>query len=317
MKYSIKFISFSLLAGLTISTSRCREPEPQLKFQQSKILIDFPSASAIAHSDNRFYIFGDDAPYLLILDSQYRTFDTLHFNKATTARLSKNEKPDIESAVIIPNASEKYLYALGSLSAPLRKTAFSFPLSNPVHWNQLDFTALAQKLAMLPELNIEGMTEVSSRLVLSNRANNTNRINKLLIFDRSLKDYSGAPDPKIIDLIIERKKVAGISDIFYLEEDDLLFFTASEEETANAIDDGLIGESYLGWISDFSNKLQESSISPGHLINLSEVNRIFSGQKVEGLHVKKQNGSYIFHMVSDNDNGFSRLYKLELGEEGL
>jgi hypothetical protein len=313
MKYSIKFISFSLLAGLTISTSSCREPEPQLKFLQSKILIDFPSASAIAFSDNRFYVFGDDAPFFLILDSQYRTFDTIHFSQDTTARLSKKEKPDIESAMIIPNDAGKYLHALGSLSTPERKTAYSIPLSNPRQWMQQEFTTLAQKLSMLPELNIEGMTEVRSRLVLSNRANNTNRVNKLLVFDSSLNHFSGAPDPKIIDLSMERKKVVGISDLFYLEEDDLLFFTASEEETANAIDDGLIGESYFGWISDFSKKLQMSSISPNQMINLSEVNRIFSGQKIEGLHVKKHNSSYTLHLVSDNDKGLSRLYKLEFG----
>ena len=265
MKYIIKFISCSLLAGLTISTSSCRDAEPQLRFLQSKILIDFPSASAIAHNDNRFYIFGDDAPYLLILDSQYRIFDTLHFSQATTVRLSKKEKPDIESAVVIRNKSGNYLYALGSLSTPERKTAFSFPLSNPGQWNQLDFATLALKLAKLPELNIEGMTEVKSQLVLSNRANNTNRVNKLLVFDSSLDHYSGATDPIIIDIILQRKKVAGISDIFYLEEDDLLFFTASEEETSNAIDDGMIGESYLGWISDFSKKLQETAITPNQL----------------------------------------------------
>ena len=53
------------------------------------------------------------------------------------------------------------------------------------------------------------------------------------------------------------------------------------------------------------------------LINLSEVHVDFRNEKIEGLCVEvAQENTLILHLISDNDNGESKLFKvkLKLGE---
>lgn len=121
-----------LLAGLIISINSCKNKSaPSLNFISSTLLDSFPSASAIEYFNHQFYVFGDDAPHLLVLDTNYQIRDTIRFLTDSSYRIDKETKPDIESAAILKQGKIIYLYGFGSMSSPIRKDIYSFPLSQP------------------------------------------------------------------------------------------------------------------------------------------------------------------------------------------
>ncbi|HEY0059759.1 MAG TPA: hypothetical protein VGB56_11540, partial [Flavisolibacter sp.] len=64
---------------------------------------------------------------------------------------------------------------------------------------------------------------------------------------------------------------------------------------------------------NFSRKMFRKKLSPDQLIKLSGVDAAFAGQKVESVCVQRtsEKGLTLF-LAADNDNGQSRLFKLQL-----
>jgi hypothetical protein len=312
MKYRKKFIIYSLLAGLTVSINSCKPKKPGLELLAVKKFSSFPSASAIEYNDGKIFLFGDDASYLLILDTGYRQLDTVHYISDTAYRIAKQTKPDIEAATLLQNNNETYLYAIGSFSTVQRRKIFIFHLSNIHSFSILNDSLLFQNLKALPEINTEGLAIVKSKLVLANRANTTHKTNKLVVMNNVFSGKNTSPQATIIDLVLNGKNVIGLSGLHYVEENDILLFTASEENTPSATQDGAIGESYLGCIKGFSKKINQKSVQPDWMINLSNVSEEFKKQKIESVCVEKMaNSEAILHLAADNDNGESRLFKMK------
>lgn len=304
---------YAVVAGLTILTYSCREKAPVLQLLETRTLTDFPSASAIEYHNNKLYVFGDDASYMLILDTLYNRIDTIQYTSDTAYRINPGVKPDIESATLIRHNDEFHLYALGSFSSNTRRNLYYFPLAKPHDFLKIDYSGFVQKLGAVPELNIEGMALVKSKLVFTNRANNSNRTNKFIIGGNSLYEYKSLPPPALIDIRIDSTKVIGISGLYYVEDKDLMLFTASEEDTPNALQDGTINDSYIGWISRFSLMMEDKTIKPDKLIKLTGIDPVFAKQKIESVCVQRYSGQeMILHLVADNDNGESKLFRLRL-----
>ena len=272
-------------------------------------MTDFPSASAVEYQDGRLFLFGDDATHLLILDTNYRSIDKIHYLPDSSFRMRKNEKADIESAALISTDNGSELMALGSFSSKNRMSLFQFSLaSNSV--SVVDLSFISEKLKAIPELNIEGLAIVGGNIVLANRANKKHPVNKLVIGNNDLRTFSPS---SIIAMHFRGKNVVGVSGLYYVKERDLLLFTASEENTYSATEDGAISDSYLGWIHNFSKKLTDRSIQPSELISLSSVDKTFTKQKIESVCVQGINGDeMLIHLVSDNDDGRSGLFKMRL-----
>jgi hypothetical protein len=313
MKYRIRSTICVLLAGLIVLTNSCgRKKEPSIRLITSKTISDFPSASAIEYDNNRLYIFGDDAPWLLILDTNYHQIDSIPFLNDTSYRITRKKKPDIESSALINVNDEKHLYALGSFSSKSRQNLFYFPLSPADSFLIIDISGFADKLKGIEEINIEGLAFTGTSFVMSNRANLSNRSNHLIISGNNLLNPNDAA-PSIIKLLMDTNTVKGVSGLYYHLERDIMFFTASEEETTNAIEDGVINDSYLGWIKNFSDRIDEKEIQPDQLIRLSQVNKEFIKQKVESVCVQEiRRNDFILHLVSDNDKGQSKIFKISL-----
>ena len=289
----------------------CNGGNSNLELIKAKHLSNFPSASTIEYNDGKIYLLGDDASYLLILDTAYNLLDTVQYMPDTSQRISKHVKQDIESSTIVSINHETYLYAMGSCSAENRKRSFYFPLSHIHDYKSDDLSFLLWRLNSLPEINIEGLTTVNSKLVLANRANKTNKINKLIVASDSLLKYETTP-LLLIDLLFGSSNAAGVSGLYYLKEKDMLFFTASEEDTPSATQDGVINDSYLGWINKFSGKMNKQSVEPDQMINLSSVGKDLKKQKIESVCVENISGNkVILHLAADNDNGESTLFKNE------
>lgn len=239
--------------------------------------------------------------------------DTVHYINDTAYRIPKQTKPDIEAAAFLQNNNESYLYAIGSFSTTQRRKILAFPLSDLHSFSNLNDSLLFQGLNALPEINTEGLAMVRSKLVLANRANTTHKINKLVVMNNVFFRKNTSSQATIIDLVLNGKNVIGLSGLYYVEENDILLFTASEEDTPSATEDGAIGESYLGWIKDFSKKINQKSVQPDWMINLSHVSKEFKKQKIESVCVEETaNGEAILHLAADNDNGESRLFKMKL-----
>ena len=101
--------------------------------------------------------------------------------------------------------------------------------------------------------------------------------------------------------------------MFYWQEEDLLILTASEEETSSAYGDGVIGESYLGLITDISAKLARAEIAPDQWIPLSGIHNDFLGQKIESVCALGPVADKLkLFLVADNDNGSTRIFRVAL-----
>ena len=169
------------------------------------------------------------------------------------------------------------------------------------------------KKVNVEELNIEGATCINEQLVLSNRANTTHTVNSLIITSVDAENGIGDNNKTIAIRLPKTRKITGISGLFYLKEKDLLLFTASTEDTPNAVMDGTIGTSYIGYIKNISDKMNKASVKANKLVSISKYLKEKTAQKIESVTVEivnKKTG--IVHLAADNDNGESTLYKLRV-----
>ena len=286
-------------------TSSCNRQQETFQFISTKEF-RFPSASAIEFYGDRLYVFGDDAPYLLILSSNYDVADSVFFWRKTEGRIPKEQKHDIESAMIRIEDQQPVIYGIGSMSTDKRRGVLGYQL-NGRSFNPVSFLDVQNVFKDIPAVNIEGSCMVDSTTVFANRANLSSPANHLILFNKNAQ-------PVVRPINLPRGKiVAGVSGLYYLEEKDLLLFTASEEASASTTADGAIGESYFGWIKNFRTKIKAKEFVPDGYIKLNEIDGVFTKQKVESVCVEKADGATVLlHLAADNDDGTSRFFKLEM-----
>ncbi len=282
----------------------CTE-QPSLQLIDSRTL-DFPSASGIEYYGGNLYLVGDNAPYFLVLSSSFQPIRKIAYWPDTTAVISKEEKPDIESALLTEKNGKPMLLGIGSLSSENRWPVFEWTIGeDSVKKKRLFPKAISFK--GIKEINIEGSTRFREGLLFCNRGNLTTKMNHLIF-------WNGPEGFSVKEMRLpQTKSTAGLSGLYYIREKDLLLFTASEEATFNATEDGKIGESYLGWIHDFSARSKEAVLQASGLLQLSAFAPEFKGQKIEGVcaEIVKDN-RYRLYLVADNDNGKSGIFKVDL-----
>lgn len=306
-----KYSNCGLLIGLMLLTGSCSNQRSlALQLRAVKPLPHFPSASAIEYAQNHFYLFGDDAPYMLVLDTALNEVDTIHYSSDTAYRVAKEVKADLESATLMSYQTNPAVVAFGSLSTRNRQMAYAFPLHDPHGFNSFSLHHLKQALENSNDLNIEGAAFVAGKLVLADRAHLQKPANRLFIVDTT------QPFRKALPIAVRmkgNKSGLGISGLYYHMLIDRLLFTASEEATASAYADGAIGGSYLGWIDRFSTKMQTQTVVADGLIALHKTDKRFYRQKIEGLcAISSSAGTTELVLVADNDDGQSTLFKVLL-----
>jgi hypothetical protein len=281
-------------------------------FVRSQELKGYPSGSTISFHENRLYLMGDDALSLQILDTGLQLKQEIRFFNNEFVRIAKAEKADIESSewIVTNNKAQLWLFGSGSLS-PQRDSAFHFdPETQNIE--RIDLGNFYQKLREtgIAELNLEAAALINDLLLFGSRGNLTNPQNYLIQTNAS--DFPAGSAVKKIP--IDLPDGAGISGMSYLPDHNILFITASKENTATAYDDGEIGESYLGAIYKFSDKLSASTIYPDEWIVLSTLHPDFIRQKIESICTLKSGSdeNIIAILVSDDDKGGTRLFSLTL-----
>ena len=310
-----KLFNFLLMAGI-IASMACSNPSVSLI--ASAQFEDFPSGSSMEIFNNNIILIGDDATKVIILDLSYQVKNTIIIDSSTVKRIAKDIKPDYEASTIIEVNGVSTLIAFGSGSTNKRKNVLLIPLpvSAQRSFTIVDTTELYEKILEtgLKNINIEGAASINQQFVLSNRANQQQPFNSFIIFNKNTFDNPSSGSIKICKIILPSGKlIVGVSGLCYVPSKDLLLFTASTEETVNTYDDGEIGDSFIGIISNASTAVNADEVEVKTLINLSDKIAEFKKQKIEGIAVESVTGNnLIIHLVADNDNGSSRLFKLTL-----
>ena len=298
-----------LVATLIASISK-ESAAQKIKLLKKTHLTDYPSASSLEFYKEKLYVIGDDAASLWIMDKEHRFLDSVVLFQSKEKRIDQALKVDLESSTILSKDNKDYLVIFSSFSSNSRNKIIFFDLNKST--NNLRQIVSSLDNAAVPELNIEGAASMNDKLILSNRANTTHKNNSFII---THIDSSGIDKnyKTITVLLPKKKKIIGISGITYAKEKDIMFFTASTEDTPNAYTDGEIGSSYIGYIKNFSKKLDGFSVKATKLISISKYLSEKSAQKIESMAVENISGKkLVIHLAADNDNGESTLFKLEL-----
>ncbi len=286
----------------------------KLELITSLLLPDFPSGSSINFYDDKLFLIGDDASHILVLDTDYKKVDTVHLFDAPAKRIAKSEKADFETSTIVSADGKDYLIALGSGSRKNRTSMIRIPLQQGWSFESFNYRYFLKRLkAQIDEINIEASTLIGSRVVLGNRGNTEYPKNHIIVTDIDFWHKQAEVPIAIVELELSMNSTPfiGISELCYVESHDLLLFTLSSELTSNSYDDGAIGDSYIGWISSITNKINQAYLKLDGMINLLEVGGEFKGEKIEGLCVASVKGNeFILHLISDNDQGESKLFKV-------
>lgn len=291
---------------------------------QSSILPGFPSASSVNYYNDRLYLVGDDANNILVLDTSWKQLETVPLFNYPEKRIPKAVKADLETAVVLESEGQASLLLLGSASTDERKRMIRMPLPAagekndyhrffPATYGDTFFSQL--KELDVDSVNIEGATIIREHLVLGNRGNNTRTVNQLIITNQDFWQDDQPKQIAISRLILPdaNMRFAGISELCYIPGKDLLLVTLSSEDTANAYDDGPVGDSYLGWIENAAAKIKAPLVMLDGLLNLSASHPSFAGEKIEGICMEKEEDqALILHLVADNDTGESTLFRLRL-----
>jgi hypothetical protein len=281
-------------------------------------LDSFPSGSGIEFFNDRLYLVGDDAKEILVLNKRWKEKEriTLFTNEET--RIPKKEKADLEATTVLVINDSHYLLVLGSGSKDPRNKAIILEMANK-EITTIDISYFYERLKsilQLTEINIEGAALVNNYLVLANRGNKTFPDNHLIVTTPLFwQDQANAP-VQIHQLnFSEYEGPIGISGLCYSEHHEQLLFTTSMEDTPNGYDDGAIGKSYLGIINNIFRKLgrPHEKLSINELIDLPATSKKFEGYKIESLCIQSEKDHSIkLHLVADNDNGKSYLFKVQL-----
>jgi hypothetical protein len=289
---------------------------------QSFLLSGFPSGSSINYYNDRFFIIGDDSNYVLILDKNYRRIDSVNLFNYAGKRIPKTDKIDLESSTIVERGGKSYLFMSGSGSGKLRKKIITIPILEdgrvkiPLDEGTIQTDEFVQRIdSAVGEINLEGLTTWNEKLIFGNRGNLSNKKNHLIITDADFWQRQKDASIQIKELALPDNLSAlplGLSELCYVSELDILFITFTSEATSNSYDDGKIGDSFLAVLKQATTQLKNPRVQLQDVTNLTEVHPALMSQKIEGICAQRTGNKIILHLVSDNDNGESHLFKLKV-----
>ncbi len=289
----------------------------KVKLFEYKEIAAFPSGSGIEYYDEKLFLVGDDAREVLVLNKRWKELERLPLFDAPGTRSSKKTKADLEASTIVTVNRIPRLLIMGSGSKEqYRNKAILFDLDSYLK-EEFDLSVFYNRLKAsgIPQLNIESAALVEDHILLSNRGNKKNPGNQLIITRNTFWKKQQQADIAIIPLELPLKdsKGVGISGMAYSIINDCLIFTASTELTENAVDDGPIGDSYLGIIENASRKIGRKNMKVNELLNLSGTHELFKGFKIESVCIQSEKERRMkLHLVADNDTGKSYLFKVRM-----
>ncbi|MGE0589804.1 MAG: hypothetical protein AB7O48_14600 [Cyclobacteriaceae bacterium] len=294
---------------------------PTIQLLVSLLLTDFPSGSALCYHAGKIYLIGDDATQIVVLNPDYGKVDSITLFNSSERRIPKSQKTDLEAATLVELKGQKHILIVGSASTEKRKRVTLIPMNSlgqlqePLRW--YDVREFIDRIVMsgIEDVNLEGVTIIGGLAILANRGNQSKPTNHMIVTENNFWDSQTETPIDICPLILpdSHTEFAGVSEVYYSGANDVLFLSFSNEDSSNSYDDGTIGGSFIGWINNASQRIDSREWRLDGLIPLADVAQEFAKQKIEGLCVELVEGNkYILHLISDNDLGESKLFKIKM-----
>lgn len=269
------------------------------------------SASGIEYINGLYYIIGDDANALFVLDENLKVQKTIPFfsEKPVQERIPKKEKSDFECMSFVYVNEVPHILVMGSGSKPQRKVAFLYNLVTEAV-QKLDYQAFYDKLekdntfTLGAELNLEALCATQDYLYLFQRGNIADK-NTFLRFP--VQDTENPRDYEVFSTALQgiKQGKAGFSGACYVLEWNSILFTASVELTKNAYDDGEVLGSTAGIIQNHELKASTVITYPDGKPYVA---------KIESISVKKilNFNTLLAVAVTDADGKESQIVELEI-----
>ena len=313
-KIKSKFIYIALLLFFDL-TSFCLDLEKmEIHITKRSPLIMVPSASGIEYISTNFYVIGDNAPWLYKLNEKLELISKTaiySLKDLESEVIPKPAKPDFEAMALVKSKIGNELYIFGSGSkSPTRNILIKTNLEQPDNYSSYDLTnfyKLLKKNCNLTaeEINIEGAFATSKNLYLLNRGNNLIIWFKIKEFNSYIAEKSDSLTLNFhsYELPTVKNVQAGFSGATYVEDRNLILFTASIENTENWIDDGEVLGSYVGAI-----ELDDLTKSSKPICMPITENGLPVSIKIESIALNSNDKKKIsLFLVTDSDGGTSEL----------
>ena len=282
-------------------------------------LSEVPSASGLEHIGDDYYVIGDNAPWVFVLDRSFHMtskFSLGTYSSTEGEVMSKSAKHDFEAMTEMKWNGDDYLFIFGSGSKqPYRFEGKLIDLANievvQTYSLQKFYEILREEAKLNPEeLNIEAAATLNGKLYLFNRGKN-----RIIVIneDRFMEFISGKSESlKLksysIDLPQMNEVKAGFSGAVGDNRNDRILFTASVENTDDWVQDGEILGSFIGVIDV---KYLQQHYAP-ETVQIKTKNGKFDF-KTESISIVETKGdTYKCAVVTDNDGRHSELLEIVL-----
>lgn len=282
-------------------------------------LSEVPSASGLEHIGDDYYVIGDNAPWVFVLDGSFHMtskFSLGTYSATEGGVMSKSAKHDFEAMTEMKWNGDDYLFIFGSGSKqPYRFEGKLIDVTNrkvvKTYSLQTFYEILCEEAKLNPEeLNIEAAATLNGKLYLFNRGKNRVVVADLEHFmefisgeSETLKMKSYSIDlPRINDI------KAGFSGAVGDDQSERILFTASVENTNDWVQDGEILGSFIGVI-DIKDLQQH--YTPETIQIKSQNGKV--DFKAESISIAEKKGdTYKCAVVTDNDGRHSELLEIDL-----
>jgi hypothetical protein len=312
-----------LMIFATIFLHACNSGEKMnAKIENSVTLYEIPSASGIEFLDGKYWLIGDNSPWLFEVNEAFavaKKYPIFSMDYSENGTIPKSKKHDFEAMTALNWEGDSALFIFGSGSKANRFQGVLVKINSALHptmetqkFDLTDFYSKILEKAKLKEgeLNIEAAAVLGDHLFLFNRGKN-----KLISLKvKHFIDYlSGTRETikikvKTIDLPEIDGIRAGFSGATADEKFQRIVFTASVENTADWVADGEVLGSFIGVLNLQSLK-NHAAPKCVLIINKQEILRI----KAESIALEESyENSFRCLVVTDSDGGKSELLKLKV-----
>lgn len=315
----LKFIYILVGLWLAISLNGCNQRDfMKVNVLERNELKGVHSASGIEKIGDKFWLVGDNSPWIYVVDSDYNLVEKFQIHDTTNLSsgvLKKSEKHDTEAMISFDQDGAQVLLLIGSGSKEKRKLAKLVHANTGELLKEYDLTGfyeIIKEEAKLTdeELNIEAAAVLNKRLYLFNRGKNKMISLKLSKFLNFIEGKSKTI--KVKSLTIDLPRFEGIQSGFSGATSDEAFnriiFTASVENTSDWVADGEVLGSYVGIID--LKELHHHYIP--ECVMLEDKNGVMD-IKVESVAVKESDRKMLkCVLVTDSDGGISEAISVDL-----
>jgi hypothetical protein len=312
---------------LALAGSACHAADMDIRIDGPIVDTRLPSGSGMGWHDGRYFVVGDDSPYLFVLDRKFAIRDRFllkTYPVGPSGRIAKDLKPDYEAMATAHWNGTVWSLILGSGSEVARQVGYLVSIDGRFTSKARNMGALYRDFAALAGFKADELVNIEALAIANDTAYLFNRGNagRNLIFRVPLKElmsYMSGATGKIADIHLHEVLLpslkgvqAGLSGADFWPEIDSLVYSASVEQTDNARDDGAVLGSYLGLIA-------LSMLKDGAMLDLTRSAQLITkastpvATKVESIVLTHtDHGSATGAFLSDNDDGSSGFFELKL-----